>query len=310
MKKNIFLAALFLIGSYSISAQKITPFFSDIHRIVFLGNSITHAGTYISDVETYFLIQYPQLNVEFINVGLPSETVSGLSEPGHAGGKFPRPDLHERLQRILVMTKPDLIIACYGMNDGIYLPYDEQRFQKFKDGITWLHDEVIHSGASIIHVTPPVYDELVGKRPGYASVLDTYSQWLISQQEVAQWKVIDTHFPMKKYLEDHRSTDSTFVLAKDGVHPGALGHWLIARQILSYMGEKNAEGAQGLADLCKSKTNVEKLYSLVTEKQAIMKDAWLTATGHIRPGMKTGLPLPEAERKASEIQKQILLLSD
>jgi len=33
---------------------------------------------------------------EILNLGLPSETVSGLSEPNHAGGAFPRPDLHER----------------------------------------------------------------------------------------------------------------------------------------------------------------------------------------------------------------------
>jgi len=36
-----------------------------------------------------------------------------------------------------------------------------------------------------------------------------------------------------------------------------------------------------------------------------MKDAWLTATGHTRPEMKTGLPLNEAKSKASAIGKQI-----
>ena len=50
-----------------------------------------------------------------------------MSEEGHAGGKFPRPDLHERLDRALPKTKPDLVFACYGMNDGIYLPLDEAR---------------------------------------------------------------------------------------------------------------------------------------------------------------------------------------
>src|SRR5690242_18458789 len=69
----------------------------DVPHILFLGNSITYAGNYITDVEAYYITHNPQKKYEFINMGLPSETVSGLSEPGHAGGKFPRPDLHERL---------------------------------------------------------------------------------------------------------------------------------------------------------------------------------------------------------------------
>jgi hypothetical protein len=40
-----------------------------------------------------------------IDAGPPSETVSGLSEEGHAGGQFPRPDLVERLTRVLAVTK-------------------------------------------------------------------------------------------------------------------------------------------------------------------------------------------------------------
>jgi hypothetical protein len=51
--------------------------------------------------------------------------------------------------------------------------------------------------------------------------------------------------------------------------------------------------------------NGEAILKLVTERQNLMKDAWLTATGHTRPEMKTGLPLPEAKSKASAIGKQI-----
>jgi hypothetical protein len=67
------------------------PFPKKAHRIVFLGNSITYAGTYVELIETYFSIHYPKRRLEFIDMGLPSETVSGLSEPGHAGGEVPPP---------------------------------------------------------------------------------------------------------------------------------------------------------------------------------------------------------------------------
>src|SRR6516164_2042518 len=59
-----------------------------VHRIIFLGDSITYAGGYVDDVEAYYVTRFPDRHFEFINMGLGSETVSGLSEPGHAGGKF------------------------------------------------------------------------------------------------------------------------------------------------------------------------------------------------------------------------------
>ncbi|MEI2725571.1 MAG: hypothetical protein V9H26_19255 [Verrucomicrobiota bacterium] len=49
-------------------------------------------------------------------------------------GQFPRPDLHERLGRVLEKTKPDQVVACYGMNDGIYLPFSEERFAEVSSG--------------------------------------------------------------------------------------------------------------------------------------------------------------------------------
>ncbi|MBL9126282.1 MAG: hypothetical protein JNL97_01485, partial [Verrucomicrobiales bacterium] len=76
-------------------------------RVVFLGDSITYAGEYVEFVETWIRLSAPASSVDVGDVGLPSETVSGLSEDGHAGGAFPRPDLHERLSRVLDLTKPD-----------------------------------------------------------------------------------------------------------------------------------------------------------------------------------------------------------
>ena len=61
-----------------------------VKRIVFIGNSITYAGTYVSYVDAYFSLINPEKKYKILNLGLPSETVSGLSELGHANGAFPR----------------------------------------------------------------------------------------------------------------------------------------------------------------------------------------------------------------------------
>ncbi|WP_080236506.1 SGNH/GDSL hydrolase family protein [Spirosoma rigui] len=302
---------LFVCVAVFSHAQPLFP--PTVHRVVFLGNSITYAGGYVTNIDAYYRLHYPAQPIEFINVGLPSETVSGLSEEGHADGKFPRPDLHERLARVLALTKPDLVFASYGMNDGIYLPFDKDRFRKFQDGINWLHDEVQKTGAQIIHLTPPVYDELKGGKKGYATVLDRYSDWLLSQRSTKKWTVIDVHYPMKAYLEAHRRVDATFALngfalASDGVHVGETGHWLMARSILVGLGDKAVSSAADMASAVASIPNASQALKLVADRQHVLKDAWLTATGHTRPGMTIGLPLREAQAKASEIDTQLRAL--
>jgi len=297
------LLALFIFNAAYATGK--APFPKKTKRILFLGNSITYAGKYITDIEAYFITHYPKQQFEFINLGLPSETVSGLSEPNHADGKFPRPDLHERLARILAQVKPDVVFACYGMNDGIYLPFDEKRFQAFRTGIKWLHSELEKSNAKkIIHLTPPMHDDKVLGTKGYNLVLDKYSQWLLPQKDSLQWEVADVHTAMTQYLERTRLTHTNFKLANDGVHPGDLGHWLIAREVLEYLGE-NVNEAPDAQSALQVQPQGKEIYNLVSQRQAIMKDAWLKATGFKRPGMAPGLPLAEAKQKYAQIEKQI-----
>ena len=205
-------------------------------RVVFLGDSITYAGNYIAYLEACLTTRYPQQRLEFLNLGLPSETCSGLSEDGHAGGKFPRPDLHERLPRVLDKAKPDLIVACYGMNCGIYLPFDEQRFAKYQDGIRRLRTAAQAAGAQVIHLTPPTFDRTRGGGShDYNEVLDRYSEWLLSQRADG-WMVIDIHGAMNRHLAERRRWNPKFVLAGDGVHAGPTGHWLMAEVLVDHFG--------------------------------------------------------------------------
>ena len=282
----------------------------EVQTILFLGNSITYNGVYIANMEACYTLWHPGASIQWLNLGLPSETVSGLSEEGHAGGRFPRPDLHERLHRILSLVKPTIVFACYGMNDGIYLPLDGQRFQQYKNGINWLHDTLVSTGARVIMVTPPVYDELRGNAKGYAHVLDTYANWLLSKKKMNNWEVADIHYPMKNYLEAHRALDVKYgvdgvALAEDGIHPGAAGHWLMAKQLLLYLGQTKAKQFNGVKAAMLAHANGTAIFTLIAERQDFMKDALLTATGHTRPEMKTGMAFPAAQARAAAIGKQI-----
>ncbi|MBI3850026.1 MAG: SGNH/GDSL hydrolase family protein [Verrucomicrobia bacterium] len=276
----------------------------DVRRIVFLGDSITYAGQYVEIIEAYFVTRFPERQFEFLNLGLPSETVSGLSEEGHAGGQFPRPDLHERLSRVLEKTKPDLVIACYGMNDGIYLPFSAERFRKFQAGIKRLREQVTAAGVKIILITPPTFDEVKGGHPGYGNALDRYSDWLLAQC-AAGWDVADLHGPMNRDLTEQRVRDPKFFLAGDGVHCNETGHWIIAKQILLHLGAKDLTAIDDPQAMLAAHPRGKEILKLVQDKQRMMKDAWLTETGHQRPGMNRGLPLAVAKAKGKEIDEQI-----
>ncbi len=302
---SIFLL-LSLINFQSLAQNYAIP--EGTKRIVFLGNSITYQGTFVNYVDAYLTLRYPDKEYEIINLGLPSETVSGLSEPNHADGKFPRPDLRERLQRVLAQLKPDLVIANYGMNDGVYLPLDEERFDKFKGGMEWMHQSVENSGAQIIHVTPPIFDER--KDPAYANVLDIYSDWLVSQRYSKEWKVIDLHWPMRKALEDQRAKDADFVFAKDAVHPDEAGHFLMAKEILFGLGEKQIKDAKSIEELLADFPEGIKVLQLVQQRQEILRNAWLSQTGHQRPGLAVGMPMEEALKAVEKINGEIESILD
>lgn len=309
----------FLLGLVSITLQAAEPTnalakLHDAHRIVFLGDSITYAGQYVEAVEAFYVTRFPERKFEFLNLGVPSETVSGLSEPGHAGGKFPRPDLHERLGRVLQKTKPDLVFLCYGMNDGIYQPLSEERFAAFQAGMKSVHQQIAAAGAKIIHVTPPVFDPVPiqqkvssdgndGPFAGYNNVLDRYSEWLVTQRS-AGWDVADLHTAMNRWLAERRAADSNFVFARDGVHPDEKGHWIMAKSMLLHLGASDVADAESAAAMVSSHPRGDEILKLIREKQQLLRDAWLTDTGHKRPGLKTGLPLAEAQAKAAELNQQ------
>ena len=289
-------------------------FLPGVKRIVFLGDSITNAGQYVDTFEAFLFTQFPERQFEVINVGLPSETVSGLSEEGHAGGKFPRPDLHERLDRVLEKARPELIFACYGMNDGIYKPYAEDRAKKFQDGMRKLREKAAAAGAQVIHLTPPVFDSVpisgrvapAGQESadapfeGYDGVLGRYSAWLL-EQRAAGWRVIDIHGPMKAEIAKQRERDIAFTFAKDGVHANAAGHALMAAALIE--GLDPARAAKFRA--WQTATKPPAFSDLIRKRGRILSEAWLAYIGHTRPGMGNGLPPAEAKAKAAELEAQI-----
>jgi lysophospholipase L1-like esterase len=274
-------------------------------RVVFLGDSITFGGQYVAFFDAWLVSQLRDEAPRVINAGLPSETVSGLSEEGHAGGRFPRPDLAERLERVLTITKPDLVFACYGINCGIYQPLDEQRLRRYQDGIRHLKRQVEAAGATLVLITPPFYDDQrAGKSFSYNAVLDRYAEWLLEQREEG-WSVVDLHGPMTAEVAKRRETSSDFTFQPDAVHPNTEGHWFMARQLIRWFGDEQAARAATAEEMLAAQKMPSELLKLVRQRMTVLRDAFVAAAGHKRPGVRAGLPIPQAQQKAQELSKQI-----
>lgn len=263
-------------------------------RVLILGDSITYAGGWPSRVESALRNTPTYADAMIVNLGLPSETASGLSEAGHAGGAFARPCIHDRLDRALKQLKPTLVLANYGMNDGIYQALDAERFEAYKRGMEKLVADVRASGARIILLTPPLHapDKTKTSPQDYDNVLEAYSGWLNSKTAMG-WEVIDIRPGVHAAIADEKARNPSFRYAGDNVHPGELGHQFIANAAL--------EGLWPLLKLSgKPDVGSPARLKAIKEAQDALKDAWLTQVGHKRPGMSKGLPLEQAEKKAAD----------
>ena len=193
-----------------------SPIPDDESRVVVIGDSITQAGDYVVYVEAFLLTRFPDRTITIINHGLSSETAAGTSEADHPGR---RPWIHDRFDRDVTAWNPDIVVACYGMNDGIYHPLDPERFRKYQDGITRLiHRSRSEAFARIDLLTPPPYDpyrrqvsdpqaSVYGYRfpvVNYDQVLAHYAEWLRSLASEHQL-VVDVNQALLNLLGHQRT---------------------------------------------------------------------------------------------------------
>ena len=291
--------------------------------VLFIGDNLTHSGEFIAYLDAVLYAESiksrPKLKnevayVDLINLGMPSETCSGLTE---SELDTPRPVVHERLGRALEMIKPDTVFVCYGTIDGIFSPFSEERFDAFKNGINSIVEQVHTAGASVILMTPPPFD-MERNRPegklrpadagefGYFKVYENYdeeviakySAWILHQEGKVE-QVIDLRSPLISYLSRKRSEDPAYTFMGNGAILDDEAHMVIAKTIWSSMGRD--------ANLLDSVWRRHKVRS--KERQEILHPAWLSHVGYSvteRPkSLQEGLPLEEAMARADEVAWEI-----
>jgi lysophospholipase L1-like esterase len=286
-------------------------------KVLWLGDSITQAGDYVTLVEYYLNREYPSTRFDFNSIGLSSENTSCLTENDHP---FPRPCLSERLSRALDLIHPHLVIACYGMNDGIYHPQSPERMAAFQKGIQSLIDAVRANNARLILLTPPPFDPV----PVAATVRDEsapdfsykapYKKYDDVLRDYAAWEktlaagditVIDLHTAMDAYLARQRKANPNFSFTKDGIHPNFEGHLLMAQTILRNLKIKLPNNS--LSEEA-ARIQSDPVFVLVKSRREKLSQAWLDYVGYTRDKQVKGAFPANAERAAGDIQQQIDLM--
>ncbi len=282
-------------------------------RIAFIGDSITNIGCYFAFVQAALWEHWGQEAPEIIGLGVSSETVSGLSEPDHP---FPRPVVFGRLDRALEQSRPQVVFACYGMNDGIYFPPSSQREKCFAEGMCRLVSAIQAYGARPVVMTPTPFDaksrgktiaeEDESLRYGfgepylsYDKALSRFAAWELEYFPQRGVPVIDLHTPLFAMIQSLRGANPDY-LYNDGVHPDIPGHWEMAKTILREFFELE------IAEMPCYIREQNHFYSLVMKRHQMLCAAWKEHIGHDNPNKEDALPLPQALEQEKPLRQEIL----
>ena len=214
-------------------------------RMVFLGDSITEQRMYTRYAMDYFALRCPGAKIEFRNAGWGGDT---------AVGGF------KRLTRDVLDLKPTVVSICYGMNDAGVTSYKQEIYDRYigamKDAITELRKHHIR----VVLLTPGCVDESRStKLVGYNDTLGRFAQQLADFAAKEDIPIFNIQKAMLDVQTRAKASDPGFVMINDGVHPGQLGHVVMAYGLLSALGciDKasaltiDAAAAKATCDRCK-----------------------------------------------------------
>ena len=221
---NKTLALLALLTALPCPAATAEFAIHDGDRVVLLGDSITEQRLYTTAIEAYTLARFPQWKLSFRNIGWGGDTAQGGLD---------------RAPRDMLPLKPTFVTIDFGMNDHGYRAYDEGIYKNYIAKQTGLVALLKSNGARVALVTPqPIED----KRPDPDKDVRNESLHKMSDglREVATKENVlfaDQFDPYMTVMLKARQTDpATIIGGGDAVHPGPVGHTIMAWAILKSLG--------------------------------------------------------------------------
>jgi len=290
MKNTFVLTSLVAAAVTALSPRPARADFAihDGDRVVLLGDSITEQRLYTTYLEAYTLTRFPQWKLTFRNIGWGGDTAPGGLN---------------RAERDMLPLKPTFVTIDFGMNDHGYKAFQEDIFKNYVDKQTQLVALLKQQPARVALVTPqPIED----KRPDPDKDVRNQSLRKMSDglRDVAAKEgvlFVDQFDPFMAVMLKARQADPNALIGGgDAVHPGPVGHTVMAWAILKGLGATASVSSaelDGAAGKLTAATGCE-----ITHLQV--------ADGVVRFTRKdAALPLP-VDPAAEAVTKLIPLLQD
>jgi lysophospholipase L1-like esterase len=240
-------------------------FIRDGDRVVFLGDSITEQRLYTTYIEAYALARHPDWKLTFRNVGWGGDT-SWLRQRSHPDErelfgadpatqqKMVEDAVGRGLGRDVLPLKPTAVTVKFGMNDHAYQAFRPDIFGAYVRSQEQIAKVLEANGARVAFLTPqPIED----KRPdpdkdARNQSLRRFSDGLKTVAAGTGAVFVDQFDPyMAILLREREGNPPVFIGGGDAVHPGPIGHTVMAWAILkgldapAFMSRVEIDGAAG-----------------------------------------------------------------
>ncbi len=235
------LLSLVLLWPVAAAAEPVAPpdLIAPPKTLAFLGDSITHMGTFHQFLQLFLATRYPGADLWTVNAGWSGDNAGG-------GLKRWSWDLSDN-------PRPDVVFVHFGMNDvgrDSYVakadpPSDESR-QKTRDRYTGTMTELIKqlmgAGMRVVVLSPTIFDDTAdrwdnrGERPHLDGELQRFGRMGQQIAEKAGARFIDLHAPLLEIIRREQAKDPTFSLEVDRVHPRNGGEEIMLATILEALG--------------------------------------------------------------------------
>ena len=204
-------------------------------RIAFVGNSITEAGYYESYVWLYYMLHFPERRITVYNLGIGGDRAKNILD---------------RLDDDVFHREPTVIALTFGMNDSGYFEFlrsdadstAKARLADCYQQFLGIEQKLkAYTGARKILFSTSPYDETMSNKnnlfPGKSALMEKIVAFQEKAARENRWGWVDLFHPMTEIEQREQKKDSAFTLTgPDRIHPGNMGHFVMATLFLKAQG--------------------------------------------------------------------------
>ena len=215
-------------------SQAIVPAFEKGDRVTFIGDSITHGGSYQPNIYLFYATRFPNRSFKCYNCGISGDTA---------------PETNQRFETDIAVHQPNVATIMLGMNDAWAWCFGEgeptermlkgrqQAYETYIKEMDLLAASLAKMNCRIIFIKPSIYDQtakikeknLMGKN----DLLGRFGEYVEMLAEKYDGTVVDFYSLMGQVNKKLQKKDpAATLIGHDRVHPGDQGHMVMSYAFL------------------------------------------------------------------------------